>query len=323
MVAPLLLLVLPFILGCSVIIGCSAANTRPLVIAHRGYSPIAPENTMPAWQLAVSAGADGIEADVQFTLDGQVIVIHDDTIDRTSNCTGAVSSYTYDYLVSHCDFGYPAVFKDKYHGTKLELFSTLVEFAHQNNIFVVMDYKSDVPLSANISQSLNSSGMTTQVIGSCWYDWQLQDFGQYVPTGPKQYLTSGVDYTVPGFWDKYIQLGITGFSLDFNNASQQFVTMAHRHLLSVTVWTVNTQQDFLRVMNLGVDAIITDDPPLLVSTIANYQPVLLIDGTGGKVELWVVVVTGVVVFLVTVLVISVVMVLRYLSKKQGSSYIKV
>ena len=60
---------------------------NPLIYAHRGASNDAPENTMPAFELAYEYGADGLELDVQLTRDGEVVVIHDDEVDRTSNGT--------------------------------------------------------------------------------------------------------------------------------------------------------------------------------------------------------------------------------------------
>ena len=68
------------------------------IFAHRGASAYAPENTMEAFALAVKQGADGIELDVQMTKDGEVVVIHDETIDRVSDGKGAVRDYTRRYV---------------------------------------------------------------------------------------------------------------------------------------------------------------------------------------------------------------------------------
>src|SRR5690606_31552997 len=65
-----------------------------IVLAHRGYSAKAPENTMAAFELALAVGADGIELDVHMTRDGEIVVIHDDTLDRTTNGKGPVSDQT-------------------------------------------------------------------------------------------------------------------------------------------------------------------------------------------------------------------------------------
>ena len=72
----------------------SKSENRPLVWAHRGASGYCPENTLPAFQRAIELGADGIELDVQMTRDGELVVCHDETIDRTSNGSGWIKDKT-------------------------------------------------------------------------------------------------------------------------------------------------------------------------------------------------------------------------------------
>jgi glycerophosphoryl diester phosphodiesterase len=71
------------------------------IFAHRGASAYAPENTMEAFRLAYDMSADGLEIDVHLTKDGQVVVIHDHVIDRTSNGKGAVAQMTYEELLAY------------------------------------------------------------------------------------------------------------------------------------------------------------------------------------------------------------------------------
>ena len=72
--------------------------TLPLVYAHRGASAYAPENTLLSFQKAVDMNADGVELDIQLTKDGEIVVIHDEWLDRTSNGTGWVKDYTLEEL---------------------------------------------------------------------------------------------------------------------------------------------------------------------------------------------------------------------------------
>ena len=78
---------------------------KPLVWAHRGASGYAPENTLPAFKMAADMKADGVELDVQLTKDGEIVVCHDETIDRTSNHKGLVMDYTLEEL-KKMDFSY-------------------------------------------------------------------------------------------------------------------------------------------------------------------------------------------------------------------------
>src|SRR5262249_22076996 len=74
------------------------AHARPLFFAHRGGSLLAPENTLVAFERGVSYGADALELDIQLTRDGELVVIHDPIVDRTTDGTGPVSSFTLDTL---------------------------------------------------------------------------------------------------------------------------------------------------------------------------------------------------------------------------------
>src|ERR671916_458700 len=91
-------------LACFVALILRKGNTRivrgewPVNLAHRGASALAPENTIEAFRLAVEAGAGGLELDVHVTRDGHIVVIHDATVDRTTNGTGAVSEMTLEEL---------------------------------------------------------------------------------------------------------------------------------------------------------------------------------------------------------------------------------
>ena len=73
-------------------------DRRPLVIAHRGARDVAPENTLAAFAAAAAAGADGIELDVTRCASGEIVVIHDDTLDRTTDGSGPVADMPYDLL---------------------------------------------------------------------------------------------------------------------------------------------------------------------------------------------------------------------------------
>ncbi len=128
--------------GCSFDSTVSLRNyiawNSPLITAHRGYAEIAPENTLSAFQAALTAGADASEFDVHMTLDGVLIVIHDDTVDRTTDGTGAVSELTYEYL-STLDAG---SWKDpKFAGERIPTLHETLTFFEANNMVAVLEIK--------------------------------------------------------------------------------------------------------------------------------------------------------------------------------------
>jgi len=255
---------------CAFFVCVKSSTTPPSVIAHRGSSGIAPENTMAAFQLAVNQGANGLEADVQVTLDRQLVILHDDTLNRTTNCTGYVSQLTWDEI-KYCDASYKF---PQYAGARIPLLSEVISLAVSANLFVVLDYKSATLYASILAQYLNSTNQldqTFRLIGSCWYPNQLADFVQYLPGCPKQFLTSGVNPQMDMFWPRALASGINGFSIGYKNISKDFVTISHSRLLSVVVWTVDDESDMKMMIDYGVDGIITDYPQTLIKIINEKQ----------------------------------------------------
>ncbi len=95
------------------------------LVAHRGYSALYPENTLVSIEQAVNFGFDFIEMDLRTTKDAQVVLLHDDSVDRTSNGTGNINRLTYEE-VANLNFGYPDKFGDEYEGTKIPTLSEAI-----------------------------------------------------------------------------------------------------------------------------------------------------------------------------------------------------
>ena len=114
------------------------AQNNPLITAHRGFAEAAPENTMSAFEAALNAGTDACEFDVHMTLDGTLVVFHDDTIGRTTNGTGKLSELTYNYL-STLDAG---SWKDpKFAGEKIPTLKQTLDYFKANNMVAVLEIK--------------------------------------------------------------------------------------------------------------------------------------------------------------------------------------
>lgn len=120
--------------------------------AHRGFSSIAPENTMPAFIAAVEAGYSLIEVDVVQSSDGVQFLCHDATINRTSNGSGTISQMTSAQLLTY-DFGYPSKFGTKYAGTKIPTLEEFLIFCKKNNIYAELDIADDGRYSNSMLQT--------------------------------------------------------------------------------------------------------------------------------------------------------------------------
>ena len=109
-----------------------------IVLAHRGYSAKAPENTMAAFELALAVGADGIELDVHMTRDGEIVVIHDDTLDRTTNGKGPVSDQTMAEL-RELDAG--SWFSPEFAGERIPTLKLVLELIKDKDVLLNIEIK--------------------------------------------------------------------------------------------------------------------------------------------------------------------------------------
>src|SRR5690625_6609337 len=114
-----------------------SVKMKPLIIAHRGASGNAPENTLAAFQLAVEEGADGIELDVHLSKDGELVVIHDDTLDRTTNGTGRVQDKDLDELKTY-DAG--SWFDSKFASERIPLLQEVIDIL-PDDVFLNVEIK--------------------------------------------------------------------------------------------------------------------------------------------------------------------------------------
>lgn len=127
-------------------------NENIKIINHRGFNFEAPENTMPAFKLSVEKGYKYIETDISFTKDNIPVLIHDETIDRTSNGTGNVNSYTYNELLSF-DFG--SWFNVKYQGTKIPTLEEFLKWCKYTGVHPYLELKYGGTTEENILNVVN------------------------------------------------------------------------------------------------------------------------------------------------------------------------
>lgn len=135
-------------------------ENKTLIVAHRGYSEIAPENTISAFKAASNVGAKACEFDVQISKDGVLVVIHDNTVDRTTNGSGKVEQLSYEDL-SSLDAG---SWKDlKYKGEKIPTLLETLTFLEKNNMIAVLEIKAD-NITDEVLKLVYETGMEERII---------------------------------------------------------------------------------------------------------------------------------------------------------------
>jgi glycerophosphoryl diester phosphodiesterase len=244
--------------------------TPPLAIAHRGSRHLWPENTMEAFSQAVALGFRFLETDLQVTADGVLVCIHDDTVDRTTDGTGAVNSFGFDELAAlDAGFRHNTEGRHPFRGRGLSIPSLEETVTALPEVSFVVDLKGEgqVQLLADL---IERHSLHDRLIVGSFSDQRLVEFRKATEgrvatsTGPMLsrmwLLTSRVGRGAGGE-ARALQLPtqVRGVKV----VDEKLVDTAHAHGLHVHIWTVNDPVEMEGYLDLGVDGIITDRPDLL------------------------------------------------------------
>lgn len=236
---------------------------RTLIIAHRGASAYAPENTMPAYELAAKMKADGIETDVHFTADGKIVTLHDAKIDRTSNGQGLVTDYTYEELL-HFDFGWK--FSPEFKGTRLPLMEDLFNLCRENNMVCNVEIKSaDPAMPAALYELEKKTGMSDLVIYSSFDHEQL---ARMLEVNPKAFVAPLYSFNMVKAWDYTENMGALASHPSHKQIAlyKGYVEKCHEKGIRVHPWTVDDPEIAKWLAEEGCDAVITNKPDLMRET---------------------------------------------------------
>lgn len=256
---------------------------RPRVIAHRGASMIAPENTMLAFRYAIEAGAEMIETDARLTSDGEVVLIHDADLRRTTSCSGSVSGVLASELAV-CDAGHwftgGAEQRYPFRGLGLDVprladllnlvgavNSTVFVNIELKNLPNEIDYDPTNRIATRTVTLVLDLGVVERVLVSS-FNLDAIDRVKELESPVKTACVCG-----PGA-DLHARIGNVRArghdaihphhsSIGVGDGARQIVDAMHGAGLEVNVWTVNDDQRMLEVAQAGVDGIITDNPERL------------------------------------------------------------
>ena len=244
---------------------------RPVVIAHRGASAHAPENTISAFQLALDQDADAIEFDVQLSSDKSVIVIHDSTLERTTNGSGLVKDHSLDVLKTlNAGHGYGPAFPDEKIPTLDEVFdkfgaSTFYNIELKNSMTPFDD------LPAMVAPIIENSGLLDHVLISSYNPLALHKIEKLLP-GAKKGLLLHSSLSV----DLFRHVSIYRFAhqtvhLSFSSLNSRRVKSFQAKGKLVFSYTLNHPRDINNALNLKIDGFFTDDPALARQTLDEFS----------------------------------------------------
>ncbi len=237
---------------------------QPIVFAHRGASAHAPENTLAAFELALAQNADGIELDVKLSADGQVVVIHDPTVDRTTGTHGKVKDLALAELRAlNAGNFFSAAFSTEKIPTLEEVFETCGKRTLINVELTNYNTPRD-HLVESVCMLVKKFSLQKHVMFSSFYASNLSKARSYLPEVPCGLLAFG---GLLGAWARSFGFAFgkyTALHPYLKDVTPQQIQRVHRLKGRVHVWTVNAEADMRRLFGWGVDAIFTDDPQLAV-----------------------------------------------------------
>jgi glycerophosphoryl diester phosphodiesterase len=252
---------------------------RPLVIAHRGGAGLWPENTLYAFERAVALGIDVMETDVRATADGELVVLHDELVDRTTDGSGPVSAMTLAEL-KRLDAAYRFSTDG---GRSFPLRGTGVTVPTLREVFEALprmrlniEPKQGAPsLAVPLCRLIREHDMTERVMVASFSGATLQEFRRECPevatsaaTGEVAHFLALQEAGLASSYSPVMQaLQVPERSGVLRVLTRDFVEAAHGRNLRVHVWTINDEAEMRRLILMDVDGIMTDYPDRLLKVI--------------------------------------------------------
>jgi glycerophosphoryl diester phosphodiesterase len=235
----------------------------PWVIAHRGASGHAPENTFAAFQRAVELGGTFIETDLHVTRDGRFVAIHDDTVERTTNGSGDVRNFTLDEL-REVDAG--MWFDRTFMGERIPTLEEVLEFSREHDVvfYLELKYAAVWGMDHALVAALQKAQSAPRTIVISFDPATLTPLRRLDPSIMTGLL---VEDAKPDCIQSAIDLGARQLCPKVSSVTPELVEKAHRADLQVVTWTANTLADMRAMMAAGVDGIMTDFPDRLLALI--------------------------------------------------------
>jgi glycerophosphoryl diester phosphodiesterase len=242
---------------------------KTLVWAHRGASGYAPENTLEAFQKAVDLKADGIELDVQMTKDGQLVILHDETVNRVRDAKGWVKDFTYDEIRKiDVNKKFP-----EYGKTKIPTLEEVYDLMKDTQLMINVEIKSGIVFYENIEEKVmeltKKMGLEEHIIYSSFNHYsvmKLKKLDPYVKTGflyedgyldmPEYAFRHGVEALHPAL---------------YNLQYPDFLKNCKARNIKVRPWTVNETEEMKLLCRKGIDAMITNYPDIGRKVVDAYE----------------------------------------------------
>ncbi len=241
---------------------------RTLVWAHRGASGYAPENTLEAFQKAVELGADGVELDVQMTKDGQLVVIHDETVERTSSLKGWVKDYLYEDLRRlDVNRNFP-----EYGRTGIPALEEVYRLLKPTGLKINTEIKTGIVFYEGIEEKVLALaaglGMEDQIVYSSFNHRSVMRIRELDSHANTAFLYEDGFLDMPEYASKH---GVNALHPALYNLQYPgFLEECGRRDIKIRTWTVNEREHMKLVCGYGLEAMITNYPDIGIQISKQY-----------------------------------------------------
>ncbi|MBB6215423.1 glycerophosphoryl diester phosphodiesterase [Anaerosolibacter carboniphilus] len=231
---------------------------RPLVIAHRGASGDAPENTLAAYKKALDFGADGIEIDIHLSKDGRLIVCHDEKVDRTTDGKGLINDMTL-REIKRLDAG--SWYGEAYRGEKILVLEEVLDLLREKDILLNIELKNGIipyrQLEEKVLQRIKDYRMKEKIIISSFNHTSLMKIKQL-----NQSIKTGVLYVAALVepWEYAKKIKADALHPLFYNIRPELVRNCRQSSIDINTFVVNEAIELSLISKLGVSGIITNYP---------------------------------------------------------------
>lgn len=248
-------------------------SPRPLVFAHRGGCALGPENTLAAFDRGLAAGADGLELDVHLSADGVAVVHHDATLDRTTSGSGPLASWTAAELAridAGCRFADGGAFPFRNQGVGIPTLAEVLRRYPDKRMIVEMKVNAR-EMGEAVARDVRRAGAAERVCAAGYGALCAAAARTALPEMACSACHAEVRLAVYRTWARWPvrRARYGGYQVPERNGvlrivSPRFVRYAHEAALKVHVWTVDREQDMRRLLEWGVDGLISNRPDLAV-----------------------------------------------------------
>jgi glycerophosphoryl diester phosphodiesterase len=237
-----------------------------LILAHRGASKIAPENTAAAFQKAFQVGADGIEFDVHLTKDKKLVIIHDERVDRTTNGIGYIKDLSL-REIKKLDAG--SYFSPEFAKERVLTLEEALEFARDFKL-INIEIKNSIikyqDIEKELIETIKKVNLESKILCSSFNHYSIALIKKLSPD-----IKTGLLYvsTLYRPWIYATSIGAVAIHPHHYSVSSEIISACHENNIKVNVWTVDDKKTIKQMISNQVDTIITNYPEIAIKILKN------------------------------------------------------